>query len=263
MELFFYIVIFITGTFIGSFLGVVVDRLPRGESIIRGRSHCDHCQKILSPLDLVPVFSFLFLRGRCRYCGKKLSLAYPIIEVMTGFLFVLAALHVGIVYQVSSPMHQGEFLYYLVIIAILIAIFFIDLKNGIIPFSLVLAGVLIAFLYLVITTHYLLVGNVVAGIGAFGFFLTLFLVTRGRGMGFGDVVYVFLMGLLLGFPGIVFGLYIAFVSGALVALVLIFLKKKKMRGSTIAFGPFLVFGTVLCLFWGEQIAETVFRLLLG
>lgn len=263
MELLFYIFIFIIGTFIGSFLGVIIDRLPRGESIARGRSHCDHCKKSLAPLDLIPVFSFFFLRGRCRYCGKKLSLFYPIIEVITGVLFVLAALDTGILYQVSRIWYQGEFFYYLFIISILIAIFFIDLKNGIIPFVLVLCGIFAAFLYLILNTQYLILGNTVAGLGAFVFFLLLFLGTRGRGMGFGDVVYVFLMGLLLGFPGIVFGLYIAFVSGAVVSLILIGIKKKKMHGGTIAFGPFLVFGTLLCLFWGKEIAEFVLYFLLS
>lgn len=252
MELLQYLFIFIFGTFIGSFLGVVIDRLPRGENIVRGRSHCDHCKKSLGAFDLIPLVSFLLLRGRCRYCGTKLSLFYPIIEVVTGFLFVLIA-------TVNNLQLTIDFFFQLFIVSVLIVIFFIDLKHGIIPFSLVAFGTLITFVYLILTTNYLILGNVVAGLGAFGFFLFLFLATRGRGMGFGDVVYAFFMGFLLGSPKIIVGLYIAFVSGALAALVLVWLKRKKMQGGTIPFGPFLVFGTLIALFWGETIINLFMR----
>lgn len=243
MDYLLYFLLFFFGTFIGSFLGVIIYRLPRGESIVGGRSHCDHCNKSLTPLDLIPVFSFLFLRGKCRHCKTKLSWFYPVVEVVTGILFVIAALHVGGVYQISM-------VYYLFLVSVLIVIFFIDLKNGIIPFSVIFPAIIVSFLYLIFLQNSLVVNHILAGVGAFLFFLVLFLATRGRGMGFGDVVYVFFMGLVLGFPNIVVGLYIAFVTGALISLILVWLKLKKLKGGIIPFGPFLVFGTLIGLFWG-------------
>jgi leader peptidase (prepilin peptidase) / N-methyltransferase len=151
-------------------------------------------------------------------------------------------------------MYQGEFLFYLFIISNLVSIFFIDLKHGIIPFSLVLSGVLVTFLYLILNNLYF-IPNILSAFGAFLFFLLLFLVTRGRGMGFGDVVYVFFMGLLLGFPQIVVGLYLAFVSGAVISLLLVWLRLKKLKGGIIPFGPFLVFGTIVALFLGNNIID--------
>ena len=254
MEVFYLFFIFFLGTFIGSFLGVVVDRLPIGESILKGRSHCDHCRKTLGVLDLVPVFSFLVLRGKCRYCHKRLSYFYPIIEVVSGVLFVVVLMNSGISNYI-------EIFYLLFIISELIALFFIDLKYGILPFPIIASATIITFLYQILNTEYFILNNILSATCAFLFFLALFLGTRGRGMGFGDAVYAFFMGLLLGFPKIVLGLYIAFVGGALVALFLILLKRKKLKGSTIPFGPFLVAGTIISLFWGDNLISLTFNLL--
>lgn len=262
MEMMTSILFFIFGACIGSFLGVLVDRLPRGESIVRGRSHCEFCKKPLGILDLIPVFSFLFLKGKCRYCKKRLSLFYPLIEVTSGILFVFTAFYIGSMYQVAGIMYTIELFYYLFIISSLIVLFFVDLKYGILPFFIIFPATVVTFLYILLNTNYMILNNLLAGLGAFLFFLALFLLTKGRGMGFGDVVYVFLMGLLLGFPGIVFGLYIAFITGAFVSVILILLKRKKMQGSTIAFGPFLVLGTIVVLFWKEEITTLIVSVLL-
>jgi leader peptidase (prepilin peptidase) / N-methyltransferase len=248
MEILFLCFLFFLGICIGSFLGVIIDRLPRGESISAGRSYCEFCKKKLTFFDLVPLFSFLFLKGRCRYCHKRLSWYYPLVEVTTGILFVLVGITTGV-------LHTTELVYYLFLVSVLVAIFFIDLKYGIIPFALILPAVLVVLFYLLTTQQSLLVNNFFAALGAMGFFLTIFLVTRGRGMGFGDVVYAFLMGLLLGFPQIIVGLYIAFVSGAAISLILIVRKQKKMKGGTVPFGPFLVVGTLVSLFWGNRLID--------
>jgi len=261
MDLLNYLLIFFFGSCIGSFLGVVVDRLPKNESVLKGRSHCDYCKKSLGPLDLVPVFSFLFLGGKCRYCHRSLSIFYPVIELLTGVLFILVALQTGILYHVFSISYAAEFLFYLFIVSSLISLFFIDLKYGILPFSIIFPATFVTLVYQILNTKYIILSNLVAAISAFAFFLFLFLITRGRGMGFGDVVYAFFMGLLLGFPKIILGLYIAFISGALVSLILIIAKKKKLKGSTIAFGPFLVFGTLIAIFWGNEILSLTFNFL--
>lgn len=261
MDLLLYFFIFLFGTFIGSFLGVIIYRLPRGESIVRGRSHCDHCKKTLTALDLIPLFSFFFLRGKCRHCGARLSWFYPLVEIVTGTLFVLTVLLVQDNFQFSLANFQVQIdlLFHLFIISCLIIIFFIDLKHSIIPFSIIFPAIIISLLYILFVESNVLGNHFFAGLGAFLFFLLLFLITRGRGMGFGDVVYVFFMGLLLGFPQIVVGLYIAFVSGAVVSLILVGLKLKKLKGGIIPFGPFLVLGTLITLFWGQAIISSFER----
>lgn len=241
------IVVFIFGLTIGSFLNVLIDRLPKREDVFWGRSRCDFCKKRLRWFELIPLLSFLLQRGRCRRCKKKLSLQYPLIELVTavGFLFLFQGQ--------ASQAHQdlalrGSW----IVFSSLLVIFVADLKYQIIPDSMVVVGLIgvllqgqafearqgLAFWY--------------AAFGAAAFFLALLLLTRGRGIGLGDVKFGFLMGLLLGFPKIVIGLYIAFLTGAFVGVILIMTKKKLLK-SKIAFGPFLVIGTVSTMVWGDRI----------
>ena len=277
MFIIFYLLIFLFGTAIGSFLGVVCDRLINGESIMKGRSRCDHCHHKLGPLDLIPVFSFLFLGKKCRYCHKSLSWYYHIIEIVTGAVFVLATYTI---FQFSQTLitdvdYYFLALYYLTILSTMIAIFFIDLRYGLIPFKLVgFATAVTLFWYLLLPSLYFsslekqLFGlditflNILASaLGAAAFFFLLFYFTKGRGMGFGDVVYAFLMGLTLGSPRLLLGLYIAFLSGAVVSLLLVFFKKKKLKGGTIPFGPFLVAGNAISLLYGTTLVAWIFHLL--
>ena len=218
--LLFYFFVFVVGCFLGSFLNVIVDRLPKGRSIVYPPSHCEHCRHMLVFYDLIPLLSFFYLKGKCRYCRARLSWYYPVIEAMTGSLFVVTffiGIHLG---------HVASLVYLLAVISSLIVVFFIDFKYGIIPFSVV--GVAIA----IVTFWYLFKGAeiisfLLSGLGVFVFFLLLFLTTRGRGIGFGDVVFSFLMGYILGFPNILLGVYIAFLTGAFFSLILIVLNKKK------------------------------------
>jgi leader peptidase (prepilin peptidase)/N-methyltransferase len=265
----FYLLIFLFGTAIGSFLGVVCDRIMNGESILKGRSHCDHCRRKLGPIDLIPVFSFLLLGRKCRYCHKPLSWFYLVIELVTGIIFLLATFTV---FQLSQTLvtdidYYFLAIYYLVLLSTMIAIFFIDLRNGIIPFKLVgFATAFTLFWYLLLPSLYFsplekqlfgldssFITVALSALGAAAFFFLLFYFTKGRGMGFGDVVYAFLMGLTLGWPRILLGLYIAFLSGAVISLLLILFKKKKLKGGTIPFGPFLVCGNILSLLWGTNL----------
>jgi prepilin signal peptidase PulO-like enzyme (type II secretory pathway) len=248
MEYFF---IFIFGTFIGSFLTVVIDRLPQKQSIIWDRSHCDHCRRKLAWFELVPVASYFLIGGKCRTCHTPLSVWYPIIETITGALFVLIIMSIGF----TNPV---MIIYFFFIVAVLIAIFFTDLKYGIIPFPIVLFASVITLLYQIVFVPFVLVGSLLSAFGIFLFFLALFLGTKGRGIGFGDVCYVVLMGLLLGFPKIILGFYLSFVIGALVSLLLIALKKKRFKGSTIPFGPFLTLGTLISFLWGDALLELIF-----
>lgn len=237
--------LFILGLFIGSFLNVISDRLYRGETFIKGRSYCESCKHTLSFFDLFPVISFLFLGGKCRYCGKKLSWYYPFSELLTGMLFVAVYFAVGI----SS---LTLLLFYVCIVSCMIIIFTSDLKYGIIPDKVVYPALVITLLFQAITNSPLLQEYILSALGSGSFFLLLFLVTKGRGMGFGDVKFAFFMGLLLGFPGIVYALYIAFLTAAFVSLILILWGKKHIK-STVPFGPFLVSGTLLVFLFPQYI----------
>lgn len=245
------LLVFIYGLFIGSFLNVVIDRVPKGQSILFPPSHCPHCRHRLAWYDLLPVVSFILLNGKCRYCKTKISLYYPLLELLTGEIFLLVYLfssHAGFLYT----------LYVLVMASVFIVIFFSDYKYGLIPFSVVGLGTAITLSYLLYTASFSnILLHLAASIGAFLFFFFLFLFTKGKGMGFGDVVLVFLLGLFLGFPLVVVALYVSFLSGALVSVLLIILGTKKLKNDTIPFGPFLIFGTFVTLFWGNAILKIV------
>jgi leader peptidase (prepilin peptidase)/N-methyltransferase len=279
MELLFYFFVFLFGTAIGSFLNVVIDSSNEGKLFENRRSHCDHCHHKLSIGDLVPVVSFLVLGGKCRYCHKAISWYYPIVELVTGLSFLLVAWTV-FGHDVSSTLGSIRYLfagvYFSYIIASLTVIFFADLKYGIIPFPAVFSSVLFTFLWyfsvpvlhfqpgdlpLILFTHSYLFNYLFSALGSFFFFFLLFVLTKGRGMGFGDVIYAFLMGFLLGYPKIILSFYLAFIVGAIVSLLLVVLQKKKLKGSTIPFGPFLVMGTVVSLFWGNVLIEKILMLL--
>jgi len=245
--------LFILGLFVGSFLNVLIDRLPREEQVFKGRSYCESCKHTLKLHDLIPLFSFIGLSGKCRYCQSPISWYYPIVELTTACVFVFA--HMFLVSDLRFMIYDLRFIimlsYYLFIVSSLVVIFFIDLKYGIIPDTIVFSSVGVSLFYLFINHKSLFINHLFVGFGAFLFFLLIFLITRGRGMGFGDVKFAFLIGLLLGFPKTTLSLYVAFLTGAVVSIILILAGKKKFRGSTVPFGPFLVIGTIVALFWGN------------
>lgn len=248
MEAFFYLAIFIFGLSLGSFLGCVIYRLEKGESFLRGRSYCPHCKHILGWQDLIPVLSFLMLNGQCRYCKQKISWQYPFMELITGFLFLLVFyyFHVDLL----------KTIYYLIISSIFIIIFVYDLKYYIIPDRVVFPGIAISVLYWLLRLWHSGSWNLVYGLGFAMipaiFLLAIILFSRGNWMGLGDFKLAILMGFFLGWPNILPALFSAFFLGAIIGLVLIILKKKGLK-SEIPFGPFLIIGTFLALFWGNQV----------
>jgi len=172
-----------------------------------------------------------------------------------GFFFVFTYFSI---IPYSSPLY---FVLFLIISILLIAIFFIDFQQGIIPNSLVVLFTIVVLLLLVLYHQSSILYYFLSGVGAFLFFLLIFLITKGKGMGFGDVKLVFPIGLFLGYPLIFVGLYSAFLTGAVVSIILILAGKKKFRGDSIPFGPFLVLGLFLAYFWGGKVVE-LFRGLL-
>lgn len=241
-----YLFLFILGACIGSFLNVVIDRLSTGRSIVAGRSYCEHCKKILSPIDLIPLVSFLMLKGRCRYCNAKIPARFFFIELLIGvtlpILFFYSQIHL---------LPISVFIFLAVIILSFLAIFFADVIYGIIPDALVVISGVFTLLYLYFTSQPVIT-NFLIGVGALFFFLFLFLATKGRGMGFGDVKLSFVLGFLLGFPNILVALYLAFLTGAGVSIILVIWKKVSFSKGTIPFGPFLIFTTLLAFFLGKS-----------
>jgi leader peptidase (prepilin peptidase)/N-methyltransferase len=242
------------GLCVGSFLNVLADRLPRGEDIFWGRSHCDWCRKTLRWYELIPVLSFILQKGRCIRCGRQLSLQYPVVEAVTAF---------GFWYLYTSFSYSWPLLAaYLLLFCSLLVICVADLKYQVIPDSMIVVGALGAILSIVFgcsCQEHVWAVHILSSCGAGMLFVVLWAITRGRGMGLGDVKFSFLMGLILGFPDTVIALYVAFLTGASLGVILILGRKKSLK-SKIAFGPFLVLGTVGTFLFREQLL-TIWNLL--
>jgi len=244
MDIYYGILVFIFGTIIGSFLNVCIYRIPKDESILYPPSHCMNCNKKIKAYDMIPVISYMILRGQCRYCGEKIHLRYPILEFITGLLYVLIYINFGM---------GMEFIKYIVFISIMIVIGMIDFDTTDVYFKTtgtgIIAGIIFLALYfymgLPIKTY--VYGGVSAGI----FLALIILITRG-GMGWGDVEIALICGLFLGFKYTVLMLFLAFIIGAIIGLVLILLGKKS-RKDYIPFGPFIVIASFITVFLGQSI----------
>ncbi len=247
MQLFLDIWVFCVGLCMGSFANVLIDRLPAGKSVLVGRSQCDFCKKTLRWYELFPLFSFFIQGGKCRRCHKKLSITYPLLETFAGCIALFIAHRYVSVPLVIFPLS-------LVALAFFVH-FFTDLKSQILPDSmtvLALIGVSLYQFFMQGLAGEAWLGLLISGLGACAFFYALWKFTKGRGMGFGDVKLAFVLGLFLGYPGIVMALYLAFLTGALVGVILIVVEQKSMR-SKIAFGPFLIVGTVVSFLWQNEL----------
>ena len=249
----------VLGLAVGSFLNVVIHRVPRKESVVAPRSRCPQCDTPLSPRDNVPVVSWLLLRGKCRECGTSISIRYPLVELATAALFVAGALRFGASWELPA---------YLVLFASLLAISAIDLELYIIPNRIVYPTIAIALPLLALAAaaqhrweplQHALIG----GAGAWTVLFVAHVASGGRGMGFGDVRLAFILGLFLGwldpYPyGHVFlGLFLGFALGSVVGLALMGLRLRT-RKDHIPFGPFLAGGTVLAIFVGSPVLTAYF-----
>ncbi len=244
------------GLVIGSFLNVVIDRLPFGKSL-GGRSSCDSCSRKLSFWELIPVVSYALQGGKSKCCKEKLKLQYSLVEAVTGLLFFCVTW--AYLSRTSSVDIQiiGALLGLLIITASSIAITIIDFRHHIIPDELQIALFVGVVLYLLCTGNLQVVLVGYALIVALPILL-LYLLTRGKGMGFGDVKMQMTLGLWLGLiPGFL-GLYIGFLSGALYGVVLILLRKAG-RKSQIAFGPFLLLGAWVAFLWNQELLRILVR----
>jgi prepilin signal peptidase PulO-like enzyme (type II secretory pathway) len=247
--------IFILGSIIGSFLNVIILRYDTGQSVIKGRSQCLNCQKKLKWYELIPIFSFVVQKGKCRKCKSKISIQYPLVELLTGILFLL-------IFQITrySLLVTG---YYFIIFSLLIIIAVYDFRHQIIPDKFVYLFDILAFLNLfrnwkLEIRNWDFLSGLLAGVVFFGFFGLLWLVSRGNWMGLGDAKLALGIGWLLGlFKGIL-ALLVSFWTGALIGIFLLFFFKKEYNlKSRIPFGPFLVLGIIIAFFFGDVIIKLI------
>jgi len=257
MENLIYFWIFIFGTIIGSFLNVVIARYNTGESIFKGRSKCFSCGKGLLWYELIPVFSFLLQKGKCRKCGSSVSIQYPIVEILTGTAFTLIW-HTATWRLSLHVQSQVAFfaIYFWGIFSLLIAVAVYDFYHQIIPDGLVYAFITLSFLSLLISQRNFL-WDFVGGIIFFLFFASFWFFSGGRWMGLGDAKLALGIGWFLGFWVGLASIVVSFWVGAIVGLLLIFSKRFGFK-SKIAFGPFLIVGTFIGFLFGEKLLEFIF-----
>ncbi len=276
-----YIFLFVIGLVAGSFLNVVSLRYKEGGNVfdvkaIGGRSKCLTCQKQLSWKELIPLISFFFQKGQCRHCGHKLSLQYPIVELLSGLIFVL----VPFMLHDTSFMIQGL---WLLVFLLLLLLSSIDFRLYVIPDSLqiilAISGIVLTFFTQKIGTfgHFkgsfldfyafifgfrenIWINHFLAAAAALIFFGFIIAVSRGKGMGWGDFKLAGALGIIFGWPDILLVLAISFIIGAIFSIILVLGGRKKMK-SAVPFGPFMAIGATAVFFFGPQLVELYLKLL--
>lgn len=248
MTILFYIIIFLYGIVIGSFLNVCIYRIPKKEDIVKVRSHCMSCGYKLEWYDLVPLFSYLFLRGRCRKCKTKLSVQYPLIEATNGILYVIIVLINGA--NVDS-------LLYCLLASALLTLSVIDFRTYEIPIGI---NIFILALGLVrVATHYSDWLNYLIGLLCVSTFLAvIYYASKGRGIGGGDVKLMAVCGLVLGWKLIILAFFIGCILGAVIHVA-----RMKISGEShvLAMGPYLSAGVFIAMLWGNRMIEWYFSFL--
>ncbi len=244
-QIIYYILIFIIGLSIGSFLNVVIFRIDNIRTILNDRSHCPHCKKTLTWKDLVPFVSFMLLRGKCRYCDESISWQYPAVELSTALVFVILFSLFGM---------SWGLLFYAVIFSLLIVIFVYDLMHELIPEEIVWIALVLA---LVGAWYFggfgvfdMLLGGLICG----GIPAVLVFVSKEKWMGAGDVKLGFLLGALVGYPQAVFLLFASFIFGSIAGIILMSTKKKGIKDS-VPFAPFLIMAGLVTLIWGNYFID--------
>lgn len=237
--------IIILGLLLGSFFNVCIYRIPRGESIVFPGSHCTNCNNKIKGYDLIPVISYIFLKGKCRYCGEKISLRYPAVELITAALFYFIYLKYGLTFFTIK---------YIVLASLLIVIGMIDLDTTDVYFSTTIIGIIFGVSFIIagyffnIDVKEFILGGIAAG----GFIAVIILITRG--MGWGDAEICLICGLFLGFKLSIVMLFLSFIIGGTIGIGLI-LSKIKDRKDYIPFGPFIAISSLLTMFFGEYIVN--------
>lgn len=242
-----YILIFTLGIIIGSFLNVCIYRIPREESIVFPSSHCTYCSTPLKWYDLIPIFSFLSLRGKCRYCGGAISPQYPIVELLNGFLCLLNFYYFGL---------SIDFVFYSFLISILIVISFIDYYEQIIPdglvFIILVSSIIYKFTIYFIYKSPITLWNSIMGFLTGGLLFLLIAVVSKGAMGGGDIKLIAVLGFILGLKKTLLNILLSFLIGAVFSILLL-LSGKKGRKDAIPFGPFICLAFLITILYGDGI----------
>lgn len=241
------LLIFIYGLLIGSFLNVCIYRIPKEESVAFPLSHCPKCNTSLKWYDNIPLFSYMSLLGKCRYCESKISPQYPLIELSNPIIYLL------LFYKFNFTI---DFIFYALIASVLIIITIIDLKEMIIPDSLIIIILIISILHK--ATNYFINKTQINFLDSIGglllagvLFILIILISKG-GMGGGDVTLIGSLGFILGIKNIFLTIFISFILGAIISIFLL-ITKIKGKKDPIPFGPFIILGFLITLFWGERL----------
>lgn len=234
------------GLIVGSFLNVLIFRLPIGENIAFPSSRCNECGKSLKPIHLIPVASYLYLRGKCGYCGKKISPQYPIVELTNALLYILIYLRFGL---------SAQSLFFAIAASLFIVIGILDFRyqdifNVTIWFGMSLAGL---FLINKQLTSGDSLGYLISGAAGFGLIALVIIITRG-GMGWGDAWLLLIIGMLLGPSLTTFAFFVASIAGGITGTYLL-VSRKMGRRDSVPFGPFLIIGFYSALLIGNEIVS--------
>ena len=241
------ILIFILGLIVGSFNNVCIYRIPRNESIIYPASHCPKCRSKIKPIDNIPLLSYILLKGRCRNCKSKISIQYPIVELLTGLTYLIIYLIYGLSVQT---------LIYIILSSALIIIAFIDLNEQIVPDVISLPGIIIGFILSFFVPYISFINSALGVVVGGGIILIIGLagsvIFKKEAMGGGDVKLAAMIGAFLGWRYMVISLFLGFFLGALAGIFLI-LSKIKRKEDMVPFGPFIALGSIITLLCGEKI----------
>ncbi len=248
--IFLYVVIFLYGIVIGSFLNVLIYRVPKKENIAVVRSHCMSCGYQLKWFDLIPLFSWLALRGKCRKCGERISVQYPIIEALNGILYLVVFHHYGL---------SVESLLYCLLFSALLALSVIDFRTYEIPVGF--NYFILALGLIRVVTDFQNWSTYVIGFLAVSVFLyLLYVVTGGRGIGGGDVKLMATCGLLIGWKLIILAFLLGCILGSVIHLIRMRISEE---GHVLAMGPYLSMGVAIAVLYGEQLIGWYLTTILG
>jgi leader peptidase (prepilin peptidase) / N-methyltransferase len=273
MQYVFGMIIFLFGAALGSFVAVIVSRYNTGLPFLKRRSFCFSCNTQLQKKDLFPIFSFLFLGGRCRYCDSRVPKENLVIEIVMGILSVLAALKSGFfIFDFSLPL-AGGYLLLLFIFAAILAISIYDLKHFIIPDSFLISFFVLSFFY---NLYFIIINSLSFSAVIYNFaagailavpFLLIFIISKGTWFGLGDVKYIFVLGIFLGFVQGLPAVILAFWIGAVFSVLAILVKKLKPQislplfknnltiKSEIPFGPFISAGIIISFYFNADLLQ--------
>lgn len=281
--IFFYTALFIFGLFFGSFFKVIVDRSEQkyaeveekknqikqeNSSWVTGRSCCQNCGKRINWYDNIPLLSYLLLGGRCRYCKKKIGLSYPLVEFLTGILFVFGGYLSSYSTHFFSQNFALNFLYFLLIVIFLWLIVLFDVKYMIIPDELVvlvsMVGAARIFTqYISVKTNFFIF-DLTAATFLLLFFLLLryfpLLIIKKYGLGWGDIKLIFPLAMVLGYKLAIVGIFCAFIIGGVWGIILLITRRAKV-GQMVSFGPLLVLGSSIAFMWGDSLWQAYWQLL--